>query len=284
MVVGRWVRLETAGPPVWKGDPEESIVAACLPIVTLRAPSIRKEPFSMEYARMKPILEMHNVQLQRGDFCLRVKQLSLATGRLYALKGENGAGKSTMLQLLALLQPPQSGSLIFDGQPISFTPSNLQGFRQQITLLEQNPFLFSGTVQKNLAFGLKLRGVRGSEQQKRIGEALAATGLQGFAQRAARELSGGESRRVALARALVLQPKLLLLDEPTANLDAGQVASLERFLVNLPQQGITVVIATHDARQPERLGGEVITLADGELQTAAIDGKSGYRPLHQIKG
>lgn len=233
---------------------------------------------------MTRILEMHNVQLQRGDFCLRVKQLSLSSGHLYALKGSNGAGKSTLLQLLALLQPPQCGRLMFNGQPVCFTPSILKIFRQQITLLEQNPFLFSGSVQQNLAFGLKLRGIRGKEQQLRIEEALETTGLQGFAQRPARELSGGEARRVALARALVLQPKLLLLDEPTANLDAGQVATLERFLVSLPRQGITVVMSTHDARQPERLGGEIIILKDGELQVAKSEGYRDYQPLCQVQG
>lgn len=233
---------------------------------------------------MTALLEMHNVCLQRGDFSLRVKQLRLSSGHLYALKGSNGAGKSTLLQLLALLQTPQCGTLVFDGQPVCYTPSILKGLRQKITLLEQNPFLFSGSVQQNLAFGLKLRGVRGSEQQMRIEKALETTGLKGFAQRPAGELSGGETRRVALARALVLQPKLLLLDEPTANLDAGQVATLERFLVNLPQQGITVVIATHDARQPERLGGEIITLADGALQVTKSNGHRDYQPLCQVQG
>lgn len=248
----------------------------------IRAPSRRKELF-FGVCLMATVMEMHNVQLHRGAFCLRVKQLSLASGYLYALEGENGAGKSTLLQLLALLQPPQCGSLIFDGLPVSFMPSSLQGLRRQITLLEQNPYLFSGSVRQNLAFGLKLRGVHGSEQRQRIADALAACGLQGFAHRPARELSGGESRRVALARALALQPKLLLLDEPTANLDAGQVAGLERLLVSLPQQGITVVIATHDARQPERLGGETITLSNGELKTGIFDGKRDYRPLNQIR-
>ncbi|MDT8419415.1 MAG: ABC transporter ATP-binding protein [Desulfuromonadales bacterium] len=231
---------------------------------------------------MTMLMEMHDVQLQRGNFSLRIRQLSLARGRLYALAGENGAGKSTLLQFLALLQPPQCGRLTFDGRPVSFTPANLQELRQQITLLEQNPYLFSGSVRQNLAFGLKLRGVHGSDQRQRIEDALAACGLQGFVHRPARELSGGESRRVALARALALQPKLLLLDEPTANLDAGQVASLERFLVSLPQRGMTVVIATHDAFQPERLGGETITLAAGELQAGACYGKKDYRPLNQI--
>lgn len=240
----------------------------------------------MGYEQMTAILEMHNIQLQRGDFRLQVEHLSLTAGHLYALKGANGAGKSTLLQLLALLQSPQSGQLVFAGQTVCYKPAALKRLRQQITLLEQNPLLFSGSVEQNLAFGLKLRGVHGSEQQRRIEEALATTGLQGFAQRLAKELSGGEARRVALARALVLQPKLLLLDEPTANLDHDQVESLERFLVSLPARGMSVVIATHDAQQPERLGGEVITLANGQLEQAQPIAKTkDYQPLlHQVKG
>lgn len=214
---------------------------------------------------MTPMLELKNLALRRGDFTLQVKQLRLEAGKLYALQGENGAGKSSLLQLLALLQPPEWGSLSFAGQVVSWKAGTLKPLRQQITLLEQNPLLFSGTVEQNLAFGLKLRGIHGRQRQERIEQALEATGLQGFNQRPAGELSGGESRRVALARALALQPKVLLLDEPTANLDVGQVAVLERFLIGLPQQGMTLVIATHDSHQPQRLGGDIIRLSDGEL-------------------
>lgn len=215
---------------------------------------------------MATILELNNICLQRGDFTLRVDQLSLHPGRLYTLQGENGAGKSSLLQLLALLQPPVSGDFYFNQQPVRWQGKSLRKLRQQVTLLEQNPLLFSGTVEQNLAFGLKLRRIQAEEQQRLIGQALETTGLQGFNQRQTDELSGGEAQRVALARALVLRPKLLLLDEPTANLDVGQVATLERFLVGLPQQGMTLLVSTHDAQQPERLGGELIHLSNGQLE------------------
>ncbi len=231
---------------------------------------------------MQPLIELNDILLSRGEFSLRIDQLQLQSETLYALQGENGAGKSTLLQLLALLQTPQSGQFCFAQQPIAWRGKGLRNLRQQITLLEQNPLLFAGSVEQNLAFGLKLRGIRGAEQQQRISQVLEITGLQGFNQRQARELSGGESRRVALARALVLQPKLLLLDEPTANLDVGQVAALERFLVTLPQQGMTLVIATHDAEQPQRLGGEIISLKDGGLvQSAGQPSQDKFIPLLQ---
>jgi tungstate transport system ATP-binding protein len=225
------------------------------------------------------LFELNNISLQQGSFTLQFHKLFLQAGRLYALQGRNGAGKSTLLRLLALLQKPDSGKLRFCGQNIPLQ-RNLREHRQSITLLEQNPFLFSGTVESNLAFGLKLRGFSGKTLQERIDLTLDNVGLHGFQRRNANELSGGESRRVALARALAVQPKLLLLDEPTANIDAGQVAALERALSTLPEQGITVVVATHDADQPQRLDGDIITLKNGYVrQTFCSERQEPYKPL-----
>jgi len=211
------------------------------------------------------LLELNNICLKQGPFQLQVPKLTLQAGCLYVLKGQNGSGKSTLLRLLALLQQPQSGTVWFNDLPVVWAAEKLQKLRQNITLLEQNPWLFTGNVEKNLAFGLKLRGVCGSELHHKIAQALDIVGLNGFQKRRAKELSGGESRRVALARALCLQPQLLLLDEPTANLDAGQVEILEQFLVTLPQQGMALVVASHDRGQSGRLGGEAIKMKDGRL-------------------
>jgi tungstate transport system ATP-binding protein len=215
------------------------------------------------------LYQLNDIELRRGAFSLRVDSLVLEADHLYTLHGENGSGKSTLLKLLALLMPPRQGCMIFAGHPVIWQPRLLHRLRREITLLEQNPLLLFGTVEENLAFGLKLRGLRGAKLQQRIDQALDTTGLQGFNHRLARELSGGETRRVALARALALQPSLLLLDEPTANVDAGQIEALERFLVTLPEQGMCVVVATHDAAQPLRLGGRQIHLRGGCLQQPA---------------
>jgi tungstate transport system ATP-binding protein len=224
------------------------------------------------------LYQLNDIELRRGAFRLRIDQLSLETDRLYTLHGGNGSGKSTLLQLLALLMPPRTGTMNFAGEKVTWQAKTLHRLRRHITLLEQNPLLLFGSVEENLAFGLKLRGLGGSELRQRVDQALETTGLQGFNHRLARELSGGETRRVALARALALKPKLLLLDEPTANVDAGQVGALERFLVTLPGQGMCLVVATHDADQPRRLGGEQIHLQDGCLhQDGGRD-----RPVQQV--
>jgi tungstate transport system ATP-binding protein len=143
------------------------------------------------------------VIVSQGDnFSLTIEHLELLPQRIYALTGPNGAGKSTLLRAMALLHSPQQGTVSFPGAK---TNSPTQQ-RQQVTLVEQSPYMLSGTVADNLAFGLKLRGIRGKEQQQRIQSALEMVGLAGFGQRKADMLSGGEMQRVALARALVLQP------------------------------------------------------------------------------
>jgi tungstate transport system ATP-binding protein len=150
-----------------------------------------------------------------------------------------------------------------------------QRLRRQITLVEQSPFLFRASVYQNLAFGLRLRDVRGDLQRRRIAQALQAVGLEGFERRRANALSGGETRRVALARAMVLRPQVLLLDEPTAGLDRESLPVFERCLATLPDQGTTVVIASHDADQQRRLGGMSLYLDRGRL--VATSGVTQYQ-------
>jgi tungstate transport system ATP-binding protein len=213
---------------------------------------------------MKPLVTLNDAELRRGDFLLRVDSLELQTGGIYLLEGANGAGKSTLLYLLALLLAPSKGTFRFAGEEVT-GKSQRQRLRRQITLVDQQPYLFNTSVQQNLAFGLRLRGMGGDLQQRRIHQALEMVGLAGFEKRRAHALSGGESRRVALARALVLRPQLLLLDEPTAGLDREILPDFENCLKTLPGLGTTVVIASHDGYQSRRLAGEVLTLEGGRL-------------------
>jgi len=214
---------------------------------------------------MEPILSLRNLQYSRGaQFTLSIDHLDFQPGRIYFLAGPNGAGKSTLLQLLGLLLPPDRGEIIVAGTAVR-GGSDRQLMRRQITLVEQSPFLFDGTVYDNLAFGLRLRNVRGDLQRRRISSALEAVGLQGVDFRRAPALSGGETRRVALARAMVLRPKVLLLDEPTAGLDRESLPLFENCLEALPREGVTVIMSTHDADQSRRLRGEVLRLEAGRL-------------------
>src|SRR5512140_1234709 len=154
-----------------------------------------------------------------SNVALDIEELTIAEGRLYMLTGANGAGKSTLLSVLAFLAPPTSGEIFYAGKRVDWDPGSMEKYRRKVTLLHQSPFLFGGTVNDNVAFGLKARGIHGEAQLRRIDKALDDVDLQGFRNRKARELSGGEAQRVAMARALVLEPEVLLLDEPLANID-----------------------------------------------------------------
>lgn len=215
---------------------------------------------------MTPIYSLKNIEKRRGNKkVLQLESLDLLPGRIYSLTGANGAGKSTLLQLFALLERPNSGEVFFNGDPVRWRWWELRRSRRLVTLVHQLPYLFDASVFSNLAYGLRLRGVPLNERRRRIIIALQTVGLGGFEERQARELSGGEMQRVALARALVLEPKVLLLDEPTANVDRESVELFESLVAELPHKGMSVILSTHDADQPQRLGSEVIHLEDGRL-------------------
>lgn len=216
-----------------------------------------------------------------NKLALELQELTILPGRIYILTGPNGSGKSTLLNILALLARPERGEVTFAGKRIAWSRRELGHLRKKITLLHQSPYLFTGTVFDNVAFGLKARGITGEELQRSVADSLALVGLSSFEARSVTRLSGGEARRVALARALALKPEILLLDEPLAHVDRDSAEVIERLIASLPARGTTVVMSTHDPHQNERLGGEVIRLFGGRLgQTACCaddKGPAGYK-------
>jgi tungstate transport system ATP-binding protein len=201
----------------------------------------------------------------RTKVVLDIDSLTIVEGRLYTLIGANGAGKSTLLSILAFLSPPMAGEIFYAGRRVDWNRGSMEEQRRKVTLLHQAPYLFGGTVHANVAFGLKARGIQGEEQRRIVEDSLAIVGLQGFRERKARELSGGEAQRVAMARALALKPEVLLLDEPLANIDLETAGFLETVIASLPARGTTVVMTTHDPDRPERLNGESIFLEGGRI-------------------
>lgn len=200
-----------------------------------------------------------------GRTVLAIDRLTLRSGRIYTLTGANGAGKSTLLSHLALLAAPTSGEIVFGDRTVRWNNGSLQHLRRQVTLVHQSPYLFTGSVFTNVAYGLKLRGVHGEELKSRVESALTLVGLGGFGHRRSRELSGGEAQRVALARALALRAGILLLDEPLANVDRATSELLTSIIAGLPADGTMVIMTTHDPEHAERLGGDRIHLVAGEL-------------------
>jgi tungstate transport system ATP-binding protein len=220
---------------------------------------------------MASLLELRDITKSYNNTrVLAIPHLVIKQGAVYGIMGPNGAGKTTLLSIVALLLPPTSGTMYWEGANIATMDRNQ--LRKKVTLITQNPYLFHATVGKNVAYGLKLRGIKREQRRERVKACLDLVGLPGFAKRMARELSGGEAQRVAIARALALDPQVLLLDEPTANVDRHGVEQIEIILRELNEKlGITIIVATHDVNQVHRLSDEVIYLFDGMISASPLE-------------
>ncbi len=206
-----------------------------------------------------------------GRCVLHVGNLDIRRGEIFALVGPSGAGKSTLLRLLNFLEPPTSGTLRF--LDAEFSPNCLMPLelRRRVTTVFQRPILLNRSVWDNVNYGLRLRGRRNGT--KLVDSTLEQVGLQALASQRARTLSGGEAQRVALARAMVLKPDVLLLDEPTANLDPYNVGLIEDIARTLNQkQGTTLVLVTHNVFQARRLAHRVALVLEGQIvEVADVD-------------
>ena len=197
---------------------------------------------------------------------LDLEHLSIEKGKIYALIGANGAGKSTLLNFLAFLDKPTTGEIRFCAELVQFSRQQLLNLRRRIVLVDQYPIHFTGSVWKNVEFGLKVRGISKKLRKKRTEEVLELVGMEKFQWADAHKLSGGESKRLALARALVVEPEVLLCDEPTANVDVENQEIILNILerINTEQQ-TSIVIATHYLSQARRLAHHTLVLEHGSL-------------------
>jgi len=216
----------------------------------------------------KLIFKVRNLKkVYNGKIILDVDNLNFQEGRIYAIVGPNGSGKTTLLNILNLLEKPDEGQIFFYDQEISNKSNSATlEIRRRMTLANQDPFLFHSTVYNNIAYGLKIRSIPSKVQKSRIRSALNIVGLSGFKDRKANQLSGGEAQRVVIARALVIEPEVLFLDEPTANIDQKHIDVVERIIKKIKKEiKTTVIFTTHDLSQAYRLADEVISLLDGKI-------------------
>lgn len=208
-----------------------------------------------------PLFSLRGVQAAfDGRTVLDVDRLDIAERRITVLVGENGSGKTTLLRLLNGLIAPSAGTIEVRG-----APSADAVVRRDSVLVHQAPLLFRGSVAQNVRYGLSLRRVPRPAAARRVRDALARVGLSGFEARRASALSGGEKQRVALARALVLETPVLLLDEPTANLDPDSRAAVERIILDAAASGTTVILSTHATDTGYRLCDDMLRLEAGRI-------------------
>jgi len=203
-------------------------------------------------------LVLEDVSLQAGaTMILDRLSLAITPGAPTLIVGPNGAGKTSLLRLCMGLATPSAGRISWGGRTDS------KPVRRAI--LFQRPVMLRRTVAANVGYALAQAGAPRSQRMPRVAALLDRVGLADLAQRPARRLSGGEQQRLALARALARDPEILLLDEPTANLDPAATRSVEEIVLMAAQSGIKIVMASHDLGQVRRLAGDVVFLVRGAL-------------------
>lgn len=221
------------------------------------------------------LLDLHQTHGSRTT--LKGVNLSIEQGEILAVVGPTGAGKTTMLRLIDQLDEPASGKVLFDGQEV--TPRIRTAVRRRISMVLQKPVVFDASVFDNVAYPLCVRRYDREAIRERVNSMLKVVGLADYQKRNARTLSGGETQKVALARALVTEPEVLLLDEPTANLDPASLNSIEDLILRFNRdKGVAIVIATHEMAQGQRLAHRIGVMMEGELIQVGTPQEIFYNP------
>jgi tungstate transport system ATP-binding protein len=214
------------------------------------------------------VLKINNLHVSRGsEFDLVIDQLTLDQGEVLAILGPNGAGKSTLLLTISKLLAPTDGTITFKNKNLD--QINDLEYRRDIALVLQDPLLFDTSVYNNVCTGLRFRGLSKSEQSNRVKTWMDRLKIDHLKDRHAAQLSSGQAQRVSLARALVLNPSLLLLDEPFSPLDSPtRIKLIDDLRLVLSESGTSTIFITHDQEQALSLGNRVAVILDGRLRQA----------------
>jgi len=215
------------------------------------------------------IVDLHQKHGERDT--LKNINIRVDKGETFALIGPTGAGKTTLLRLIDLLDLPTSGKIYFDGTDVTESGRVRLEARRRMAFVLQKPVVFNTSVYGNIAYGLKWRGAGKNSIHQKVSSILEMVNLSAYKDRNARILSGGEAQRVAIARAIAIEPEILLLDEPTANLDPISTSRIEKLITDIVNRyNTTIIMATHDMTQGQRLADRIGVLIDGEIhQTGA---------------
>jgi len=215
------------------------------------------------------MIEVKNLKYSYNSQYQALKGVSLKVnkGEMVSLLGKNGAGKSTLFLHLNGIYEPDEGQVFIDGEELKYDKKSLLKFRQKVGIVFQNPDdqIFAPTVEEDVAFGPLNLGLPMEEVQDRVEDALARVGMSGFEKAAPHHLSGGQKKRVAIAGILAMKPEIMVLDEPTAGLDPQGVTNLSKLLRQLNDEGITIIISTHEVDLVPNYADKIFVLVDGLL-------------------
>ncbi len=213
---------------------------------------------------------------------LKDVNLTIKKGDIFTIIGPTGSGKTTLLRLIDLLDMPTSGEIFFNGIDANASSKRRRKIRRKMSMLFQKPALFKTSVYENVTYGLKFRGIERHSIDEKVKHALDTVGLLDYAQRMAPTLSGGEAQRVALARAIVTEPEVLLLDEPTANLDPIATEKIEELIVHINREyETTIMMATHDRLQGQRLADRIAVMMSGAIVQVGQPHEIFYSPKNR---
>ncbi|WP_048189705.1 ABC transporter ATP-binding protein [Methanobacterium sp. SMA-27] len=206
-----------------------------------------------------PLLEIENIFKEYdGKNILENINLRIKRGTTLGIIGPTGCGKTTLLRIVDLIEKPSSGKIYLDGKDVSKSNMEELNYRRKIGMVFQKPVVFKGTVLENIQYGLNIRGLDAEPTQYKINEILESLGLEGYEDRKASSLSGGEIQRIALARAMIIEPEILMLDEPTANLDPLSTEKIEEMIEEIRNKNeTTIIMSTHNLIQGQRLCDEI---------------------------
>lgn len=215
---------------------------------------------------MTPLLSIQHLKKSfPGRQLFDIAAFHIEPATAYVLTGLNGAGKSTLLRVLAGLEPAEIGQATFNGEAVRFSPYP-RSMRESVIYVHQHPVMFSTSIAQNIGYGLAARGMPKADISRRVEEAMAWAGIAHLRDSKPQTLSGGEKQRIALARARVLEPKLLLLDEPTSNLDGAAREQVIALIPDLTKAGGSIIMACHDRDLIALPGVQRLKLRDGRLQ------------------
>lgn len=213
----------------------------------------------------EPLLLFRGIEKNYAETnILRNVDISLYPGKCILLSGNNGSGKTTLLKIIAGLETPSRAEIEFSGKSQSWK-SAIRSIRREIIYLHQQPYLLSGTVESNVSYGLRFTHLNRKQLRESVKEALEWAGLADVAKQQAKTLSGGVQQRVAFTRAWILKPKVLLLDEPMANMDIESREQACDLLKRMKSEGMSIVITSHDMNIFDGLIDSHFSLSEGKL-------------------
>lgn len=224
------------------------------------------------------LIEIKNVHKKYGEKeVLKNINMIIEKGEMMGIIGPTGAGKTTILRLLDNLEKPTSGKIYFDGTNINEPGKDLM-MRRRMAMVFQKPVMFNASVYDNIAYGLKIR--RTANIDKKVRDMLKTIGLSGYETRNALALSGGEMQRVALARAMIIEPEVLLLDEPTANLDPVSTEKIGKIISSIKENGTTIVMATHSI--PHSIVDRISVMNKGRICQTGVPDEIFRKPVSEF--